>query len=229
MMGQLLLSIFLGGSAYAHVKATYPKVDELLNIKTAIGIATIVQVPEPIQSAIIGDQSGFKGEYLDRAVTIKPLRHNAKTNLYLVTEKRRYNLTLVPSAQNQADYVVYIKEKVVAPSVKWQDFVREVKSENLSLKINRVGISNDGAVLLDGLVSSKTTEYIKPQNVWIYQGTTSRVINSLFLSDRKVTRHRPARFALSVLKSEFDMKSALTLTLKNEKPLSVELPESLWK
>lgn len=229
MMGQLLLSIFLGGLAHAHVKATYPKVDELLNIKTAIGIATIVQVPEPIQSAIIGDQSGFKVEYLDRAVTIKPLRHNAKTNLYLVTEKRRYNLTLVPSAQDQADYVVYIKEKVVAPSVKWQDFVREVKSENLSLKINRVGISNDGAVLLDGVVSSKTTEYIKLQNVWIYQGTISRVINSLFLSDRKVTRDRPARFALSVLKSEFDMKSALTLTLKNEKPLSVELPESLWK
>lgn len=215
--------------AHGHVKSTYPKVDELLSVKTAIGIATIVQVPEPIQSAIIGDQSGFKVEYLDRAVTIKPLRFGAKTNLYLVTEKRRYNLTLVPSNQDQADYVVYIKEKYVTPSVKWRDFVREAKTENVSIKIDRVGISSDGAVLLDGMVSSKATEYIKPQNVWLYQGTTSRVINSLFLSDRKVTRDRPVRVALSVLKSEFDMKIPLILTLKNEKPLSVELPESLWK
>lgn len=223
-----VLTLLMGLSAQAHVKTASLKVDELLTVRTAIGIATIVQTEGPIQSAIIGDQSGFKVEYLDRAVTIKPLRFGAKTNLYLVTEKRRYNLTLAPSTQDQADYVVYIREKAVQPNIRWQNYSRESKSLDLILKVTRVG-STGGTILIDALVSSKNGNRINPEQVWLLQGSTSRVINSLFLSDRKVSRDKPIRIALSVLKADIDIKLPLKLTLKTEKSITLDLPESLWK
>src|SRR6185437_1616257 len=82
-------------AANAHVRSVYPRLDEIIVVRAAIGIATIIQVPQAIQSAIIGDQSGFKVEYLYDAVTIKPLRYGVKTNLYLVTQNHRYNLRLL--------------------------------------------------------------------------------------------------------------------------------------
>ena len=140
--------------AIAHVKSITPRPDELLQVKTAIGIATIVQVPDTIQSAIIGDQSGFKVEYIDKAVTIKPLRPGARTNLYLITSKQRFNLTLVASRQDQADYVIYIKNKQILVQVKWQNFARDTKSDTIVLKITRVGVSSEGFILLEGNISS---------------------------------------------------------------------------
>ena len=84
----LLMLITTGGMlpilAFAHIHTVKMKPDQILLVKTALGIATIVETPESIQSAIIGDQSGFKIEYLDRAVTIKPLRASARSNLYQI-------------------------------------------------------------------------------------------------------------------------------------------------
>src|SRR5580704_8633889 len=85
---------FLPILAFAHIHSVKMKPDQILLVKTALGIATIIETPETVQSAIIGDQSAFKVEYLDRAVTIKPLRAGAKTNLYLQTANRRYDLRL---------------------------------------------------------------------------------------------------------------------------------------
>ena len=87
-----LLALLLASSSFANVKTVTPKTDEILEIKTALGIATIIQVPDSVQQAIVGDQSAYRIEYVDKAVTIKPLRYGAKTNLYLFTQKRRYKI-----------------------------------------------------------------------------------------------------------------------------------------
>jgi L-rhamnose isomerase len=228
-LGVMLFTLFLPVSLFAHVKSITPRPDELLQVKTAIGIATIIQVPDTIQSAIIGDQSGFKVEYIDKAVTIKPLRFGARTNLYLITSKQRFNLTLVSAHQDQADYVIYIKDKIVIPKVSWQKFAREVRSDTMTLKITRVGVSSEGFVLLDGSISSSEYRIIRPQDFWIYQGKDSKTINSLFISQRSVTKNKPVILGLSFAKSDIDKNVPVQLTLKDQESLSIQIPDSLWK
>ena len=228
-LGILFWTMFLPVTAFGHVKSITPHLDELLQVKTAIGIATIIQVPEPITSAIIGDQSAFKVEYIDKAVTIKPLRPGARTNLYLITSKERFNLTLVPSRQDLADYVVYIKDKHVVPRVKWQDFVRVTKSEKFSLKITRIGISSDGFILVDGVISSSLNQTIRPEDFWIYQGKESKTINSLFISSRSVKKDKPVVLGLSFSKADINKKLPVTITLKGEESISIQIPDTIWK
>ena len=225
-----LFAALLAFDARAHVKSVTPKADELLLIKTALGIATIVQTPLPIQSAIIGDQSGFKVEYLDRAVTIKPLRAGAKTNLYLLTEKKRFNLRLLTLTQDQSDYVVYIKDEKPESNVQWKVFVKEAATDGVRLKINRVGISSQGFLLIEAKLSSETPIKIKPESFWVLQGERSKIIDSLFLSQLELTPKQPAAIGMSISKSDLDPKKPLVLQLRLSKTLSIQIPEGLvWK
>ncbi|KAJ8134321.1 hypothetical protein OY671_012466, partial [Metschnikowia pulcherrima] len=69
-------------------------------------------VPAPPTSLVVGDSSAFKVEYLDQAITIKPSRANAKSNLYVYTDWRRFNVQLVTGGEGAADYVVYLEEPI---------------------------------------------------------------------------------------------------------------------
>ena len=60
--------------------------DQIVTVKTALGLATIVQVPDTPIRFVIGNKSAFKVEYLDKAVTIKPLTGSIGTNLYIYTK-----------------------------------------------------------------------------------------------------------------------------------------------
>jgi hypothetical protein len=106
--------------------------DQIVTVKTALGIATIIQVPDRPNSVVVGDQDAFKVEYLDQAVTIKPLQPGAKTNIYIYTDWKRYNVELVSGSESVSDYVVYLenpKEKIVVNStpinnntINWSEF-----------------------------------------------------------------------------------------------------------
>ena len=225
-----LFAALLAFDAEAHVKSVTPRQDELLLIKTALGIATIVQTPLPIQSAIIGDQSGFKVEYLDRAVTIKPLRYGAKTNLYLMTEKKRFNLRLVTLTQDQSDYVVYIKDEKVNADVRWKPFEKEVFGNGVRLKISRVGQSPQGSLLVEGKLSSETPLSVKPENFWILQNDRPKIIDSLFISSLTVKPKEPVSIGISISKADLVRNQPLMLQLKITRTLSIQFPEGLvWK
>lgn len=233
-----IISAFLGpmlwGSmSLAQVRKVMMKPDEILTVKAALGIATIIQLPETIQSAIIGDQSGFKVEYLDRAVTIKPLRWGVKTNLYLVTEKRRYNLKLLTLAQNTADYIVYIKSPEQASiSTKWTTIEKSQEYDFAKLSIERVGVTASGFILIDAKISIDSTQdlRIKPEDFEVRQEGSSKVINGLFLSDTKVTKKDPVIVGLSLSKTDLTTKKSLTLEWHSRKTYSISIPaEFLWK
>ena len=121
--------------------------DQILNINTALGIATIIQLQETIQSIIIGDQSGFKVEPLDKAITIKPLRWGAKTNLYLVTEKQRYNLKLHTDKQEIADFIVYVQTAKDESNILWRTFEKKVQVNGLTFELLKIGKSKSGFIL----------------------------------------------------------------------------------
>lgn len=226
----VLLTVFIASVSLAQVRSFSPRPDEILNIKTAMGIATIIQVPETIQSAIIGDQSGFKVEYLDKAVTIKPLRWAAKTNLYLVTEKNRYNLRLITLNQENSDFIVYIKRPSIKESVQWRQFDRVVRDKTSTLKISRIGLSNQGFILIHCTLTSNRGLSLKPSEVSVIQGSSSKVIDGLFISQNHSAKLQPILIGVSLAKSDLEPKKPLTLEVKGKSQLSLTIPgDILWK
>jgi len=204
--------------------------DQILNINTALGIATIIQLQETIQSIIIGDQSGFKVEALDKAITIKPLRWGAKTNLYLVTEKQRYNLKLHTDKQETADFIVYVQTAKPESNILWRIFEKKTQVNGLTFELLKVGKSKSGFILLSGHIRSKENRTIKPEQFWIYQGNQSKIINGLYLSDTSVTPNYPIDFGVSLALSDLEEKKPIILELKSNPNLTLAIPaDILWK
>lgn len=229
-----VLSVFIWSSwSAAQVRKVAIKIDDIVTVKTALGIATIIQLPDTIQSAIIGDQSGFKVEYLDRAVTIKPLRSEVKTNLYLITEKQRYNVRLVTLAQASADYIVYFKSPDrSSPLSKWTKIGKSQQLDDVKFSIERVGLSESGFILIDARITTTSTQNLtlKPSDFEIKQGGSSKIINGLFLSDLKISKNKPILLGISLSKSDLISKKAITLELKSRNNFSLALPEELlWR
>ncbi len=225
-----LCAFLFSQTTLAAVKTVVLKNDELLTVKTALGIATIVQVPTSIQSAIIGDQSGFKVEYLDRAVTIKPLRYGAKTNLYLLTEPRRFNIRLVTLSQDIADYVVYVKEPGVALPPSWRTLNLSKIGKDATLSLTRISLTTGGFFLLEGRLITKTRFPVKPEQIWIKQGKDSKAIQHLYLSSTTATKDRPILIGISINRTDLREKSAITLELQGQESLSLTIPEGFaWR
>ena len=132
-----ILFLLLPASAMAdRVRHVECRTDQIVTIRTAMGIATIIQVPDRPNSVVVGDQDKFKVEYLDQAITIKPLQPGAKSNLYVYTDYRRFNVQLITGPEVSADYVVYLENLKLQPkenksSVRWKGIIRSFKNENI--------------------------------------------------------------------------------------------------
>lgn len=219
----------------AQIRKVVYREDQILTIKTALGIATIIQLPETIQSAIIGDQSGFKIEYLDKAVTIKPLRGNVKTNLYLITDKKRYNVRLHTKNQDGADYIVYIlpdSNNEKKSQVRWVTSRKASEANGLTLTLERLGYSQGDFLLLDLSLKINANERVslKPEDIWVFQENSSKVINSLFLSDAKLEKNIPVKIGISLSRSEFIKGKPVRVELKGTKTVSISISEAaVWK
>ena len=227
---RILLLLFLSQNLMASVRTVVSKEDQTILIKTALGIATIVQLPEVVQSAIIGDQSGFKVEYLNKAVTIKPLRFAAKTNLYLLTGQHRYTLRLATQGQDLADYIVYIKDPPAKESVNWRPYSKRVQGEYLTLQVLRVGVTQEGFILIEAKVTSKESIKVVPEQFWVLQAGISKIINGLFLSQTSATKNLPIRVGISIAKTDIEAKQPLIIELRAKETISIQISEvNLWK
>src|SRR5271163_1125096 len=123
----LVLLSFAAGFAASPARKVRVRKDEVITVRTALGIATIIQVPDQPTSVVLGDSSAFKVEYLNQAITIKPLHGRATSNLYIHTDYERYSVKLVTGQQSVADYVVYLapyqvpkpKSEALNPGIRW--------------------------------------------------------------------------------------------------------------
>ena len=206
--------------------------DELIQVHTAVGIATIIQLPEPVESVIIGDQGGFKIEYLDKAITIKPLRFGAKTNLYISTQSQRYNVRLTTGIQDLSDYIVYLspKERKEKSNIAWRDYKRSDKSDNFVLDAKRVGKTRDGFVFVDLSLSAKEKAKIDPEKFVLSQGKDSRVMHSLYLSSIEAEETRPMHIVMVLDQKDLSTELPAELQYKSEDKLKIELSrEALWR
>ncbi len=227
----ILLAALMCPPVTGQIRNARPKADEILTIKAALGIATIIQTPGTIQSAIIGDQSGFKIEYLDRSVTVKPLRFGAKTNLYLQTEKRRYNLRLVSVQQDSADYVVYIKESEDRRVSVWKAVGKSVSGKANSIRSERVGIIPQGYVFIELTVMGENQTRLNPENIWVYQDSDSKVINGLFISKTELRSKRPVVLGITLARADLVTGKPVSIRVKfSSETLSIEIPKAaLWQ
>lgn len=198
-----ILMITVSRLSSAQVRTVQSKTDGIASVRTSLGIATIIQLPEAIQSAIIGDSSAFKVEYLDRAITIKPLRSGARSNLYLVTAKRRYNLRLSTQGQASADYIVYLRDSSTSEDTRWRAGNAFVESKGVKLSLMRVGKSSGGFILLELKLESKTIVLnLRPEELAVTQNGSSRAINTLYASELKPKIGVPIMLGLSVARAD---------------------------
>lgn len=223
----LLLALSICNPAFARVRRVEATQNQIVTIRTALGIATIVQVPDRPNSIVAGDQAGFKVEYLDQAITIKPLRAGAKSNLYIYTDYRRYNVQLVSGPEANADYVVYLDNpKMKKKSIHWMTIRKSASVDGANLLVNRIARTHGGILLIEFNLSAD--EKLDPKWLWLTQAGTTRPIQNLFLSS--LDGKAPATGTIQVLESDLDPNLPFKIEIRKKKITSVWIPRvSKWK
>lgn len=229
----LFLVFSISIPAHARVRKVEVTQDQIVTVKTALGIATIIQVPDRPNSIVVGDQAAFKVEYLDQAITIKPLRGGANSNLYVYTDYRRFNVQLVTGAESSADYVVYLdnpREKPEKSDFRWMNVKRSLENEGLRLTVNRVARTRDGMLLLEFDLISEKNQRLDPKWFWLKQGGVTRPIQNLFLSNLSVHANAPVSGTLQILRSDVNENESMRIELRRKKISFLTIPKvAAWK
>lgn len=208
--------------------------DQIIKVRTAIGIATIIQVPDRPNSVVVGDQEAFKVEYLDQAITIKPLHGRAKSNLYVYTDWRRFNVQLITGAESTADYVVYLdnqkeKPKEVRTVINWMSYQKEMSNGNFIFLTKRLSRTKD-LLLIDFEIKSSVKTKIDPSSFWVTQSGKTRPIHNLILSDLGIKPNEKVSGLIQILRSDVDEAAQIKIELRFKKSSYVILPKAkLWK
>lgn len=222
----------LAGERVRHVECFK---DQIVTVRTALGIATIIQVPDRPNSVVVGDQDKFKVEYLDQAITIKPLQSGAKSNLYVYTDYRRYNVQLVTGSEPVADYVVYLenqktKTKEKSSSLTWINYVRSMKNEELIFETKRLGRTSESVLLIESQIIALRKTELKPEWIWLVQNSTVRPIQNLFLSTTNLNTGEKAQGTIQIQWKDIDPTKPMRIELRRKKTSNLNLPKaSQWK
>lgn len=209
--------------------------DQIITVRTALGIATIIQVPDRPSSVVVGDQDKFKVEYLDQAITIKPLRAGAKSNLYVYTDYQRYNVQLVTGAESSSDYVVYLenlktKQKEKSVPLKWTTLVRSAANSEIIFETKRLGRANEGAILIEFQIKALRKVMLNPEWIWITQNSMARPIQNLFLAKLELSAGDRTQGVIQILWRDIDPTKPLRLELRRQKTSVLIIPKvDQWK
>lgn len=227
--------ILLNNSALANtrVRTVEVKKDQIVHVKTALGVATIIQVPDRPNSLVVGDQNAFKIEYLDQAITIKPLHGGARSNLYIYTDYRRFNVQLVTTFEATADYVVYLTspiEKPKTPTSGWRSYKNVLKNESLTLETKRLANALDGTLLIEFEVQSSIKEKFSPEWLWLTQNGKPKPIQGLALSAQDVSAGRSIKGVIQILRKDVSTGDSLRIELRRKKTSYLTIPTGIaWK
>lgn len=229
----LLMTLSIPSFASGRVRKVEVKSDQIVTVRTAIGIATIIQVPDRPNSIVLGDQSAYKVEYLDQAITIKPLHGGAKSNLYIYTDYRRFNVQLVTAGEPTADYVVYLQNSREIPRssvISWTKFRNDLKNDDLVLETIRIAKTKDGVLLIEFEISSQSNQKFRPEWIWLTQNGVTRPIHSLALSRQEMRAGERVQGVMQILKSDVTEFTPLRIELRKKKSSYLTLPKvTAWK
>lgn len=228
-----LLLLFLAPFADAsRVRTVEVNKDQIVTVRTAIGVATIIQVPDRPTSLIVGDSEAFKIEYLDQAITIKPLKSNAKSNLYIYTDWRRYSVQLVTSIEVMADYIVYLRAKQEKPNPKeivdWTNVALFEKSVGLKVAVSRIGRLRSEYLFFEFTLEGRGE--VDPKWFWLIQAGKSKPIHRLALSTLSLNQNGHLEGLIQVRLKDLNTRDGVQLQIRRKKTITVKIPrEILWK
>ena len=232
----LCLMMAFDAMADRRVKRIVISGDEIARVKTAIGIATIIQVPDRPNSVVVGDQNSFKVEYLDNAITIKPLMNGAKSNLYVFSDWNRFNVELITGKQNEADYIVYLDtkgrqinssgSKPKPPKVKWKTINQAAQFAPLSILVKRIGIAAKKVVLIEFQIKSQVKNKIDPAWFWVKQQQKAIPIESIIFEKLVVKKDRPVKGVMQILVTDLASDKNSQIELRRKSQVStIKLPK----
>lgn len=227
-MIRLITALLLVNNAWASkVRHVDVNKDEIVSVRTSIGIATIIQVPDRPNSVVVGDQESFKVEYLDQAITIKPLVGGARSNLYVYTDYRRFNIELITGPQVNADYVVYLKQpKTKKPDpVSWKRFSNSLTNDSIKLETKRIGTFKDEILLIEFDITSKKKLVFKPEWMWLTQSAETRPIHNLVLSSLELLPGKKISGLMQIRKGDISPFEGLRLELRRQRTTFLTLPK----
>lgn len=220
-------------STEGRIRKVEVKQDQIVVVRTALGIATIIQVPDRPSSLVLGDQGGFKVEYLEQAITIKPLHGTAKSNLYIYTDYQRFNVQLVTGSEALADYVVYLKlpkEEPVKVTTKWSVHSQKAQNAELAIQTHRLGRNSDGTLAIEFSLASTRREKLLPEWIWLTQGGVNRPIHRLLLSELELRPGSRVDGELILLRSDISVTEPLQLELRRKTTSILKIPKvGAWK
>lgn len=234
----MILNFILPIALASGVRHLEVKRDEVVDVKTAVGIATIIQVPDQPTSVVLGDSGAFSVEYLNQAVTIKPLRMNAASNLYIHTDFDRFTVKLVSAPPSQADYVVYIKTAAVRPpafagpahqKIDWRSIHLSQVTTLGAAKLTRVGSSKD-RFFIEVVITPSITQKLDPGVFWLVQEKRTIPIEELLLPSLALEKSKPFLMTVSFRKSAAIAGKPLNLEVRSQRTSTLTVPsEVLWR
>jgi hypothetical protein len=188
-------------------------------IHTARGYSTVIQLQSKPLNVVLGDQSAFRIEYINDSITVKPLRSNSKSNLFIYTDKERYNLTVVSGSQAVVDYVVKLKRtfedlKLIKPLNK--------HSENQGILLTLIKITSSGNTsFLDFQIRNNAKHKIifTPENFRFLSMNKDLPIKGLFLEGGTLEAGREISGSLSLTNLKSLIPCTLLVGLKDTRPL----------
>lgn len=235
----ILAAIFALSAEYAsaRTRTIVVGVDQVADVRTALGIATKVLLEEnPTAAPIIGDMGAFRIEAIDKGYAIKPLRYGAKTNFFISTKDRSYIVRLTTTLQDQADYVVYIIPRIQTKpeaQVQYKEFKKIKKENELILITKKVGKTSDGYIIIEFSLNSSFEQRASFEKFKIKQGKSYRTIHSLILSHRWMSPDKSISGWMTIRLDDLDSGLPLTIEVQTKdqnKYLKTEIPkEVLWK
>lgn len=173
---------------------------EMAPIYVEAGYSTLLKFSSHPEPGLIGDQDGFKVEYMKSIVAIKPLVTKGKTNLFVFTKEGQFGFQLI-SARGKHDNVVFVEPQKgsgpIGPTttktiIALDDMLtmkmnKSVKVSGLALTLDSIATPVSRSTLLLRLhLQGKLTDNVKKSAIEtkffrVMQGATPVKIENAFL------------------------------------------------
>lgn len=205
------------------------------------GFSTLIKFDSHPQPGLIGDQDGFKVEYLKNMVAIKPLVSRGKTNLFLFTKEGQFNFQILAGV-GRHDNIVYAQMKVApeAPTAKiarpilvddllTRKIGKTVQQGNVKLTLQTVStpVSRTTLVLKIEISSgAKEDLNVGRENLFVLQGQKAVALGNLFAESRTDKEQKISSVLLLLRMDQINPKIPLRLELKTKATKPLALPFS---
>lgn len=194
------------------------------------GFSTLIKFDSHPQPGLIGDQDGFKVEYLKNMVAIKPLVSRGKTNLFLFTKEGQFNFQLLAGV-GRHDNIVYaqlrtsplptvkVAKPVLVDDLLTRKIERSVSLGNVKLTLLTAATPiSRSTLVLKFEVSVPTSDDIMVgrENLFVFQGKKSVPLDNLFVESGKNKDRKFLSVLLLLRMDQMDAKTPLRLELKTK-------------